>query len=71
MCIVMILMIVNGTVSVNVSIVDPDPHGAAFILVGWIRIRIWNTDSDPDPGVPKWPTKVKKIQGLEILDVHS
>ncbi len=22
------------------SVADPDPHGSAFILVGWIRIRI-------------------------------
>ncbi len=22
------------------SVVDPDPHGSASILVGWIRIRI-------------------------------
>ncbi len=31
---------------------DPDPHGYAFILVGWIRIRIGNTDPDPNPGGP-------------------
>jgi hypothetical protein len=42
---------------------DPDPHGSAFILVGWIRIRIGNTD--PDPGGPNWPTKVKNIQVLK------
>jgi hypothetical protein len=33
--------------------------GSAFILVRWIRIRIGNTD--PDPGGPKLPTKVKKL----------
>ncbi len=42
---------------------DPDPHRSACILVGWIRIRIGNTD--PDPWGPKWPTKVKKIQVLQ------
>jgi hypothetical protein len=26
---------------------DPDPHGSALILVGWIRIG--NVDPDPDP----------------------
>jgi hypothetical protein len=31
----------------------PDKHGSAFILVGWIRIRIGNMDPDPDPGGPK------------------
>ncbi len=41
--------------------------GSAFILVGWIRIRIGN--SDPDPGGPKWPTKVKKIRSFEVLAV--
>ncbi len=41
-----------------------DPHsfwsagsGSAF--------RIGNTDPDPDPGEPKWPTKLKKIQVLK------
>jgi hypothetical protein len=33
---------------VLLSVADPNPHGSAFILVGWIRIRIGNTD--PDPG---------------------
>jgi hypothetical protein len=37
--------------------------GNAFILVGWIRIRIGN--SDPDPGGPKWTIKVKKIKVLK------
>jgi hypothetical protein len=45
------------------SVADPDPHGSAFILVGWIPIRIWNTDLDP--GGPKCPIKVKKIQILK------
>ncbi len=33
------------------SVADPYPHGSAFILVGWIRVRIGNTY--PDPGGPK------------------
>jgi hypothetical protein len=32
--------------------------GSALILVGWFLIRIGN--ADPDPGVKKWPTKMKK-----------
>ncbi len=35
------------------SIADPDPHGSEFILVGWIGIRFWNTDLDPDQGEPR------------------
>jgi hypothetical protein len=31
----------------------------------WIRIRMGNTDPDPDPGGPKWTTKVKKIKVLK------
>jgi hypothetical protein len=27
---------------------NPDLHGPAVLLVGWIGIRIWN--ADPDPG---------------------
>jgi hypothetical protein len=30
----------------SVSVVDPDMHGSAFILVRWIRIRIRNADPD-------------------------
>jgi midasin (ATPase involved in ribosome maturation) len=30
------------------TVVDLDPYGSAFILVGWIRVRIGN--KDPDPG---------------------
>ncbi len=29
------------------SVADSDPHTFAFILVGWIRIRIGNMDPDP------------------------
>ncbi len=39
--------------------------GSGFILVGWTRLRIGNTDLDPDPGGPKLHTKVKKIQVLK------
>jgi len=28
------------TGTIYCSVADPDPHGSAFILVGWIRIRI-------------------------------
>jgi hypothetical protein len=45
---------------VGTSVVDLDPHGSAFILVGWIWIRIGKTD--PDRVGPKGPTKVKKMQ---------
>jgi hypothetical protein len=39
-------------------------YGSAFILVGWIRIRIrtGNTDPDQDPGGPKLTTKVKNLK---------
>jgi hypothetical protein len=43
--------------------------GSAFILVRWIRIRIGNTD--PEPGGPKLPTKVKKIQVLKCQKLFS
>ncbi len=44
------------------SVADPDPHGSTFISVSWIQIRIRIGNTDPDPGGPKLPTKVKKIQ---------
>ncbi len=50
----------TGSIISGTSVVDPDLDPAAYILVGWIRIRIGNTV--PDSGGPKWPTKVKKIQ---------
>jgi hypothetical protein len=39
-----------------------------WIRIGliWIRIRIGNMD--PDPGGPKWPTKVKK-SSFQVRDV--
>jgi hypothetical protein len=42
------------------SVVDPDPdlHGPAFFLAGWIRIR--NADPDLDPKGLKWTTKFEK-----------
>jgi hypothetical protein len=44
----------HNTYSVT-SVVDPDPHGSAFYLGGWIWIwfRIGNMDPDPDPGGQK------------------
>ena len=36
---------------------DPDPY--------WIRIRIRNLNTDPDPGGQKLPTKVEKIHVLK------
>jgi hypothetical protein len=42
-------------------VADPDPHGSTFISVSWIRIP----NADPDPGGPKLPTEVKKIQLLK------
>jgi hypothetical protein len=39
------------------SVVDPDPHGVAFIWLSWIRIRIGN--AEPDPGALKF-TKIYK-----------
>ncbi len=32
------------------SLVDPDPHGSAFIWLSWIRTFNGNRDPDPDPG---------------------
>jgi hypothetical protein len=49
------------------SVADPDLHGSTFISVSWIRIRIRIGNTDPDPGGPKLPTKVKKIQVPEVL----
>jgi hypothetical protein len=45
--------LLNVSIAESVSVVDLDPHGAAFILVGWIRIQEGNffiktLDSDPD-----------------------
>ncbi len=35
------------------SVVDPDPHGSALIVVGLIRIRTPNADPYPGPGGQK------------------
>ena len=40
---------------------DPDPDWIRIQSGQWIRIRIRNPDSDPDPGGQKWPTKVEKF----------
>ena len=37
----------------------------ASIRILWIRIRIRNLNTDPDPGGQKWPTKVEKIHVLK------
>ncbi len=42
---------------------DPDPHGSAFILVAWIRIRIWEYGSGSRRA--KLALKVKMIQVLK------
>jgi hypothetical protein len=50
--------------TITPGVVDPDLDPGAFILVGWIQIRIRIGNTDPDPGGPKLLTKVKKIQVL-------
>jgi hypothetical protein len=42
------------------SLSDPDPHGSALILIGWIRIRIQNGKN-----YHKIRKKGKKIQVLK------
>jgi hypothetical protein len=42
----------NQTIA-RISVVDPDPHGSALILVGWIRILNGKADSVPDQGGQK------------------
>jgi hypothetical protein len=37
----------NSNDSTKAWLRDPNPHGSALILVGWIRIRIGNADPDP------------------------
>ncbi len=32
----------------RLSVVDPDPHGSAFIGLSWIRIRIQEHEIDPN-----------------------
>ncbi len=51
------------------SVVDPDPHGSALIVVGWIRIRTPNADPDPGPGGQKYPTKKEKMKKYIVLRV--
>jgi len=48
------------------SVSDPDPCGSAFIWLPWIRIRIGNTDLDPDPGQSKWRLKRGKIRDFKL-----
>jgi hypothetical protein len=42
-----------GTISTSVA--NPDPHGSALTLVGWIRIRIKEGENEPQK------KKVKKF----------
>ena len=42
----------------SVSDPDPDPYWIRIQSDHWIRIRIRNLNTDPDPGGQKWPTKV-------------
>jgi hypothetical protein len=40
------------------SVLDPDSHRSALILLSWIRIRIRIGNADPDPGnLPKLTIK--------------
>jgi hypothetical protein len=45
--------------------------GSALILVGMIRIRIGNADSDPDQGGQTGPTKYKNLEMIcfQVADV--
>jgi hypothetical protein len=52
----------NNFRSTFFSVVDPDLHGFAFILVG--RIGIGNAGLDSDPGGQNLSTKVKKFKFL-------
>jgi hypothetical protein len=47
-----------------------DPYWIRIQSGQWIRIRIRNPDSDPDPGGQKLPTKVEKIRisRFDVLD---
>jgi len=42
------------------SVSDPDPCGSVLKWLPWIRIRIGNTDPDPDPGQSIWCPKREK-----------
>ncbi len=39
--------------SVGARVVDPDPYWIRIQLAAWIRIRIRNLNTDPDPGGQK------------------
>ena len=63
------------------SVAVPDPHGSAFILVSWIRIRIRNTDPDRILEGQNYPQKWRKFKyfcwsldvlygGLEIIKLQ-
>ncbi len=44
----------------RISVVDPDPHGSALILEGWIRILSGKANSVPDLVWQKNSQKRKK-----------
>jgi len=52
-------------ISVSDPDLDPDPYWIRIQSDHWIRIRIRNLNTDPDPGGQKWPTKVEKIHVLK------
>jgi len=60
----------NFWVSLSVSDLDPDPDpwGPVLKWLPWIRIRIriGNTDLDPDPGQSNWCPKRKKIWDFKL-----
>jgi len=46
----------------SVSHPDPDPCVSVLKWLPWTRIRIGNTDRDPNPGQSKWCLKRKKSE---------
>jgi hypothetical protein len=52
--------------TVKTSVVDPDPHWSALILVIWIRIRIQEGKNDPQKRKIK---NSEEISYFEMLDV--
>jgi len=52
--------------SAMASVSDPDPCGSVLIWLPWIRIRIGNTDPDPDPGQSKWCPKREQSLRFQV-----
>jgi hypothetical protein len=53
-----------------VCVVDPDPHGSALILVGWIWIRTGNPDTNSgEKKIIHKNRKSEEISCFEVLDV--